>query len=143
MHDCTIDLRLSLINDVLGPLMNTSADLTVSNGQEFFDDLDRIREEILYNINSTIAGNSDFNLTAEIARFFIEGLSTFYFNASFEFTGAPASGNIGDAERECGINDVYAHFYPSMEQAVIAALGKRLQQIAVTYNVTREVSMLY
>ena len=140
MHDCTIDLRLSLINDVLGPLMNTSADLTVYNAQEFLDELDRIREEILYNINSTIAGNLDFNLTAEFTRFFIEGLSTFYFNCTFEFAGAPAS-FITNEMQSCAINNIYEHFYPMMEQAEIAALGGRIQQIAVTFDVARAVSV--
>ena len=144
VYVCTIyiDLRLSLINDVLGPLMNTSADLTINSADEFRGDLDRIREEILYNINSTIAGNSDFNLTAEFIRFFIEGLSTFYYNVSFESSSAPAIFNPHETQRNCAINAIYTHFYSMMDEAEIAALGGRLQQIAVAFDVARAVSVL-
>ena len=142
MYDCTIDLRLSLINDVLGPLMNTSADLTISNADEFTGDLNRIREEILYNINSTIAGNSDFNLIAEFTRFFNEGLSAFYYNVSFESSSAPAISNPDETQRNCSINAIYTHFYSMMDEAEIAALGGRLQQIATAFDVARAVSVL-
>jgi len=136
----TIDLQLSLINDVLRPLMNTSADLNIGNPEDYVDDFDRIREEILYNINATIAGTSDFNLTTEITRYFIEGLILLYYNASFEAVGSQVSG-ITPTQRNCLINEVYRHFYPVMEQAKIAALGRRLQQIAVAYEVARKVSV--
>ena len=129
---------MSLINDVLRPLMNSSVDLSIGNPQQFIDDLDRIREEVLYNINATIAGSLDINITAELMRFFTDGISAFYVNASFEEIGVVS---ISDEERMCAINNVLMHFFPSTEQAEIASLGRRLQQIAVAYNVMRTVSI--
>ena len=122
--------------------MNTSADLTINSADEFTGDLNRIREEILYNINSTFAGNSDLNLTAEFTRFFNEGLTAFYYNVSFESSSAPAISNPDETQRNCAINAIYSHYYPMMEQAEIAALGGRLQQIAVAFDVARAVSVL-
>ena len=126
-----------MINDVLRPLIKSSVDLTIFGTELFIDDLDRIREEVLYNINATIAGSYG-NITAELMRFFTDGLSVFYVNASFEQTGGVG---ISDEERMCAINDIFMHFFPSTEQAEIASLGRRLQQIAVAYNVTRTVSV--
>ena len=120
--------------------MNSSADLTIGSPQQFIGDLDRIRDEVLYNINATIAGSMDANITAEITRFFTDGLSVLYYNASYEATGSIVTG-IDDAERMCAINDIYTHFFPSMEQAEIASLGRRLQQIKVAYDVARAVSV--
>ena len=122
--------------------MNSSADLTIGSPEQFIDDLDRIRDEVLYNINATIAGSLDANITAEITRFFTDGLSVLYFNASFEATGSIVTG-IDNEERRCAINEIYMHFFPSMEQAEIASLGGRLQQIKIAYNVTRAVSVLH
>ena len=73
-----------MINDVLRPLMNSSVDLTISNTNLFTDDLAIIREEVLYNISAAIAGSLDINITAELMRFFTDGLSVFYYNATFE-----------------------------------------------------------
>ena len=120
--------------------MNSSADLTIIGTDQFIGDLDRIRDEVLYNINATIAGSMDANITAEFFGFFIDGLSALYFNASFEATGSLVSG-VGDEERMCGIDEIYMHFFPSMEQAEIASLGRRLQQIKVAYDVARAVSV--
>ena len=132
---------MSLINDVLRPLMNSSADLTIGNPQQFIDNLDRIREKVLYNINATIAGSLDINITAELIRFFTDGLSTLYYNATFEATGSIVTG-IDDDEKMCGINDIFMHYFPfSTEQTEIASLGRRLQQIAVAYDVARNVSV--
>ena len=118
--------------------MNNSADLTIGTSMPFIDDLERITEEVLYNINATIAGNLNANITAELMRFFTDGLSAFYFNVSFVIVGG-----VGvNAEQEmCGINDIFMHYFPSTEQAEIASLGRRLQQIAVAYDVARSVSV--
>ena len=96
--------------------MNGSADLTIDSPEQFIDDLDRIRDEVLYNINATIAGSLDANITAEITRFFTDGLSVLYYNATFEATGSVVTG-IGNEERRCAINEIYMYFFPSMEQA--------------------------
>ena len=120
--------------------MNSSADLTIGNPELFRDDLDRIRNEVLYNINATIAGSMDANITAEIFRFFTDGLSVLYFNASFEGTGSFVTG-INEEARVCAINDIYTRFFPPTEQAEIASLGRRLQQIKVAYDVARDVSV--
>ena len=117
--------------------MNSSADLTISNPDDFIDDLDRIREEVLYNINATIAGNLDANLTAELMKFFTDGLSVLYYNASFEGSVI----GTGDEERMCAINNIFMHFFPSTEQTEIASLGRKLQQIKVAYDVARTVSV--
>ena len=119
--------------------MNNSADLTIGSPESFIDDLDRIREEVLYNINATIAGSLDANITAELMRFFTDGLSVFYYNASFELIGGVSG--IDEEERMCAINDIFMHYFPSTEQAEIASLGRRLQQIAVAYDVARSVSV--
>ena len=119
--------------------MNSSVDLTIFGTQSFIGDLDRIREEVLYNINATIAGSLDTNITAEITRFFTDGLSVFYYNATFEAGGIVTG--IDNEERMCAINDIFMHFFPSTEQAEIAALGRRLQQIKIAYDVARAVSV--
>ena len=120
--------------------MNNSADLTIGSPEQFIGDLDRIRDEVLYNINATIAGSLVANITTEITRFFTDGLSEFYYNATFEATGSIVTG-IDEEEEICAINDIYMHFFPSMEQAEIASLGRRLQQIKVAYDVARAVSV--
>ena len=120
--------------------MNSSVDLTIVGTEQFVDDLDRIREEVLYNINATIAVSLDINITAELMRFFTDGLSTLYYNASFEALGSSVSG-INDEQRMCAINDIFMHFFPSMEQTEIASLGRKLQQIKVAYDVARTVSV--
>ena len=120
--------------------MNSSVDLTIGNPQQFVDDLDRIREEVLYNINATIAGNLDINITAELMRFFTDGLSVLYYNATFGATGSIVTG-ISNEERMCAINDIFMHFFPSTEQTEIASLGRKLQQIKVAYDVARTVSV--
>ena len=118
--------------------MNSSVDLTLPGTEEFIGDLNRTREEVLYNINATIAGSLGANITAELVRFFTDGLSVLYYNSSFEATGSPATSNI---DRMCAINNIFMHFFPSTEQAKIASLGRRLQQIAVAYDVGRNVSV--
>ena len=122
--------------------MNSSADLTIGSPEQFIDDLDRIRDEVLYNINATIAGSLDANITTEITRFFTDGLSVLYYNATFEATGSIVTG-IDDEQRRCAINEIYMYFFPSTEQAEIASLGRRLQQIKVAYDVARSVSVLH
>ena len=132
---------MSLINNVLRPLMNSSVDLTIGSPEEFNDDLNRIREEVLYNINATIAGSLDINITAELMRFFTDGLSTLYYNATFEATGSFVTG-ISNEERMCAINEIFMHYFPfSTEQAEVASLGRKLQQIKVAYDVARNVSV--
>ena len=118
--------------------MNSSADLTITGTDQFLDNLGRVRDEVLYNINATIAGNLDVNLTAELNRFFTEGLSVFYYNASFESTSSVFIPD--DEERACAIDDIYMHFFPPTEQREIASLGNRLQQIKAAYDLARNVS---
>ena len=120
--------------------MNSSADLAIIGTEQFLGDLDRIRDEVLYNINASIAGSMDANITAEITRFFTDGLSVLYYNATFEATGSLVSG-INEQERMCAIGDIYTYFFPVMEQGEIASLGRRLQLIKVTYDVARAVSV--
>ena len=100
--------------------MNSSADLTIGSLEQFIDDLDGIRDEVLYNINATIAGSLDANIT-EITRFLTGGLSVLYYNATFEATGSIVTG-IDDEQRRCAINEIYMYFFPSTEQAEIASL---------------------
>ena len=121
--------------------MNSSADLSIGIPNPFIDDLGRIREEVLYNINATIEGSLDINITAELMRFFTDGLSVLYYNATFGATGSIVTG-ISSEERICAINEIFMHFFPSMEQTEIASLGRKLQQIKVAYDVARTVSIL-
>ena len=118
--------------------MNNSADLNIGSPESFIDDLERITEEVLYNINATIAGNLNANITAELMRFFTDGLSAFYFNASFVVVGGVG---VNAEEEMCGINNIFMNYFPSTEQAEIASLGRRLQQITVAYDVARNVSV--
>ena len=42
----------------------------------------------------------------------------------------------------CAINEIFMHFFPfSTEQTEMASLGRRLQQIAVAYDVATNVSV--
>ena len=96
---------MSLINDVLRPLTNYSVDR--ANPLHPFDSLDRIREEVLGNINSTILGTMDANLTEEMIRYFIEGISAYYVNLTFNVGSAGSTLTITPSEMECAINAVY------------------------------------
>ena len=128
---------MSLINDVLRPLMNYSIDREVDYP---FDNLDRIREEVLDNINSAFSGNMNVNLTEEIVRYFTEGISGFYVNFTYQI-GVPGNTlTLSDSDMTCAIGAIYEHLFPPVEQAKIASLGNNLQQIAVAYEVARAVS---
>ena len=129
---------MSLINDVLRPLMNESVD---RSGTYPFDNLDMIREEVLYNINGTIAVTMDANLTEEVIRYFIEGISAFYVNLTFNVGAAGQSRTLILADHSCANNATYQNFFPPVEQAKIASLGNNLQQIAVAFEVARAVSV--
>ena len=123
---------MSLINDILLPLMNASVDYTNMISDVGVNDLNRIRDEVLNNIDIAIQGqNDDVNITAELIRFFTEGLSGYYYN--FTFTGA-------DQDEECR-NAIYNALFPPVEQAKISSLGRNLEQIKVVYDVIRAVSI--
>ena len=135
---CPLDLSNSLINDVLRPLMNDSVDRI--NTAQSFGSLDMIREEVLDNINSTIQGTMDANLTYEMIRYFTEGICAYYVNLSFNVEDTGRNLDISPTEMACAIDAVYQHLFPPMEQVKIASLGNNLQQIAVAYEVARAVS---
>ena len=116
--------------------MNSSADVTFTTAQMFTDDLQRISEEILINIDATIQGTMDLNLTEEISRYFSAGLSVYYYNITLGSSGF----EIPPADRTCAINAIHSILFPTVEQAKIASLGNNLQQIAVAYEVARAVS---
>ena len=120
--------------------MNYSVDRT--NAILSFDSLDMIREEVLDNINSTIQGTMSANLTEEMIRYFIEGISAYYVNLAF-YTGTGGTIVITPTQRTCANIAIYEHLFPSVEQAKIASLGNNLQQIAVAYEVARAVSINY
>ena len=103
--------------------------------QYSFDDLDMIREEVLNNINDAILGTMDANLTEEMIRYFIEGISAYYVNFTFNIGAAGNSFTLTASERTCAINAIYEYLFPPVEQAKIASLGNNLQQIAVAYAV--------
>ena len=119
--------------------MNYSVDRT--NVAQPFDGLDRIREDILGNIDSIILGNMDANLTEEINRYFTEGISAYYVNLTFDIGSPQSIVTISATQMACAIDAVYQHLFPPVEQAKIASLGNNLQQIAVTYEVARAVSI--
>ena len=129
-----------MINDVLRPLMNYSIDRT--NTFQPFDSLDRIRDEVLGNIDSTIQGTMNANLTEEIIRYFIEGISAYYVNRTFNI-GAGRTVTLSPADRTCAKNAIYQHLFPPVEQEKIVSLGNNLQQIAVAFEVARAVSVNY
>ena len=104
--------------------------------QMFTDDLERISEEILYNIDATIQGTMNLDLTEEISRYFSAGLSVYYYNVTLGSSGF----EIQPADRTCAINVTQSILFPAVEQAKIASLGNNLQQIAVAYEVARAVS---
>ena len=134
---CSLDLGISLIDDVLRPLMNSSADFDVYSAGNFIGDLERIREEVLSNIEDAIQGNMmNVNLTGEIDRYLREGLGAFYYNATIGSSGVP----ISDNDQMCLINAAYLYLFPANEQAEIATLGNDLEQIRAVYEVTRAVS---
>ena len=135
-----LGLQISLINNVLRPLMNYSIDRTST--VQSFDDLDMIREEVLDNINSTIQGTMSANLTKEMIRYFIEGISAYYVNLTFNI-GAGGILVITPTQRTCANNAIYQHLFPPVEQGKIASLGNSLQQIAVAYEVAGAVSVQF
>ena len=139
LHD-VLDLQMSLMNDILRPLMNESVDRT--NLILSFDNLDRIRDEVLDNINGTILGTMDANITEEMIRYFIEGISAYYVNRTFNI-GAGGTVTLSPDDRTCANNAMYQHLFPRMEQDKIASLGNNLQQIAVAYEVARAVSVKF
>ena len=131
------------MQDVLRPLMINSVDYSVftensSLTRGFNATLDMLRDEILSNINATIQGSMNVNLTAEIARYFgEEGLALFYFSARFEASVGSSLTSIG---RMCAIRAVNNFLFPATEQVEIGFLGNNLQRIKVTYDVARAVS---
>ena len=127
-----------MINDVLRPLMTNSVDHTVTDYS--FDHLDGIKEEFLDNFNSTIHGSMRANLTEEMIRYFIEGISTYYVNLTFNVAVTGMDLTITPSQMECAVNAVYQYLFPPVEQAKIASLGNNLQQIAVAFEVARTVS---
>ena len=135
---CSADLWLSLKEDVLRPLMNSSADFDVGSAGNFIGDLERIREEVLNNIEAAIQGNMmNVNLTGEIDRYLREGLGILYYNATI---GSSGSGTIDDDDWICLINAAYSYLFPAEEQTEIATLGNNLEQIRAAYQVARAVS---
>ena len=118
--------------------MNYSVDRTTAAAQSF-DDLDMIREEVLYNINSTIQGTMSANLAEEMIRYFMEGISAYYVNLTFP-TGTGSTLVITPTQRTCANNATYQLLFPQVEQGKITSLGNNLQQIAVAYEVARAVS---
>ena len=119
--------------------MNASVDRTLSDTT--YDNLDVLRDEILLNINNTIQGNADANLTAELTRYFIEGISGFYVNFTFGIGSAGSTTMLSEMQRTCAENATYTYLFPPVEQAKIASLGNNLQQIKVAYDVARAVSV--
>ena len=117
--------------------MNSSTDVTFITAQSFTDYLERIREDILYNIDATIQGIINLNLTEEISRYFSEGLSVYYYNITI---GSVVGVLISPEERTCTINAINSILFPPVEQVKITSLGNNLQQIAVAYEVARTVS---
>ena len=120
--------------------MNFSVDRT--NTAQPFSNLDMIRDEVLDNINNTIEGTVDANLTDEIIRYFIDGISAYYVNLTYNLLD-PASNPpmVDESDLTCANNAVYKTLFPPVEQAKIASLGNNLQQIAVAYEVARAVSV--
>ena len=134
----SLDLGISLIDDVLRPLMNSSADFDVAYAQGFTGNLESIREKVLSKIEATIQGNMmNVNLTGEIDRFLREGLSTLYYNATI---GSSGLGTINNDDQMCLIDAAYSYLFPANEQREIATLGNNLEQIRVAYEVARAVS---
>ena len=131
---------MSLINDVLRPLINYSVSREVVYP---FDNLDRVREEVLDNINSVFSVNMKANLTEEIVRYFTEGIIGFYVNFTFQIGVAGNTLTLSDSDMTCAIDAIYEYLFPPVEQAKIASLGNNLQQIAVAYEVARAVSIKY
>ena len=118
--------------------MNYSVD---REGDYPFDNLDRIREEVLDNVNNAFSGNMNVNLTEEIVRYFSEGISGFYVNFTYQIGVAGNILTLSDSEMTCAIDAIYEYLFPPVEQAKIASLGNNLEQIAVAYEVARTVSV--
>ena len=131
---------MSLINDILSPLMTDSINRNV---QYSFTNLDMVRDEVLDNINGTIAGTTGANLTEEMIRYFIKGISAFYVNFTFQVGVAGQVNTLSADEHTCANNAIYQHLFPLEEQVKIASLGNNLQQIAVAYEVARAVSATF
>ena len=130
---------MSLINDVLQPLMTNSVD---RQGNYPFDNLDMIRDEVLSNVNSAFSGNMNVNLTKEVIRYFTEGISGFYVNFTFDIGTGGQAFSVDANETACAIDAIYQHLFPLVEQVKIASLGSDLQQIAVAFEVARAVSVI-
>ena len=81
--------------------------------QMFTNDLERISEEILYNIDATIQGIMD--LKKEISRYFSAGLSVYYYNITLGTTGI----EISPADRTRAIDAIHSILFPTVEQAMI------------------------
>ena len=90
--------------------MNYSVDRT--NTAQSFDDLDRIREDVLGNIDSVILGNVDANLTEEINRYFTEGISAYYVNLTFYIDSPHSIVTISASQMVCAIDTVYQYLFP-------------------------------
>ena len=135
---CSLDLEISLIDDVLRPLMNSSADFGVASARDFIGNLESIREGVLSNIEAAIQGNMmNVNLTGEIDRYLREGLGALYFNGTIRSSG---SGTITEDDEICGTNAAYLYLFPANEQTEMATLGNNLEQIRTAYEVARAVS---
>ena len=118
--------------------MNNSVDRSTPSNNQPFDDLDRIRDEVLSNINATFQGSMNGSITEEFRKYFNEGLSAYHFNVSI---GSSMIGTVTEMDRVCGINATYWILFPPVEQAKIVSLGNNLQQIRVARDVIRNVSI--
>ena len=136
---CSLGLQISLINDILRPLMTHSVDRTVT--AQSFDSLDMISKEVLDNFNSSTHGNTDVNVTEEMIRYFTEGISAYYVNLVFNVAVTGIDLVITPSQMDCAINAIYQYLFPPVEQEKIASLGNNLQQIAVAFEVAGTVSV--
>ena len=73
--------------------------------QMFTDDLERISKKIYYNIDATIQGTKDLNLTEEISS---TGLSVYYYNITLGTTGI----EISPADTTCAIDTIHSILFP-------------------------------
>ena len=133
---CSLALWMSVLDNVLRPLMNHSVNR--DDTLQPFNDLDRLREEILANIDNTIQGTMTANLSEEVSRYITDGIVLYYYNRSYVAVGVGFT--ISDDDRACAIKAINDTLFPQVEQDEIASLGNGLQQIAVAYEVTRAVS---
>ena len=83
--------------------------------QMFTDDLERVSEKILCNIDATIQATMDLNLTEEISRYFS---AVCYYNITLGSTGI----EISPADKTCAIDAIHSILFTGVEQAKIGSL---------------------